>query len=59
LDKIFVTTYSSKVGPLSTQQSAHVRTYEQLYTRVYRHMYARLQPLYRDIQAIAGYPAKN
>lgn len=32
--------------------------YQQLYSRVYRKMYARLQPLYRDIAAITGYPAQ-
>lgn len=30
--------------------------YDQLYQRVYRKMYARLKPLYLDIQKITGYP---
>ena len=34
----------------------HVRRYEELYTRVYRPLYARLQPLYRAIRQATGYP---
>jgi sugar (pentulose or hexulose) kinase len=30
--------------------------YDQLYRRVYRPMYGRLQPLYEEIRAITGYP---
>jgi sugar (pentulose or hexulose) kinase len=30
--------------------------YDQLYHRVYRKMYARLKPLYLEIQKITGYP---
>jgi hypothetical protein len=33
--------------------------YERLYLRVYRKMYARLQPMYREIAAITGYPART
>lgn len=32
--------------------------YDQLYQRVYLQMYARLQPLYLEIQKITGYPDK-
>lgn len=32
------------------------RIYEKLYTRVYRKMYGQLKGLYREIQAITGYP---
>jgi len=32
--------------------------YEGLYNRVYRRMYKKLQPLYKDIQKITGYPRK-
>jgi sugar (pentulose or hexulose) kinase len=32
------------------------RTYERLYRRVYTKMYGQLQPLYREIRAITGYP---
>jgi len=37
-------------------QRAHV--YRQLYTRVYRRMYATLKPLYVEIRDITGYPQK-
>ncbi len=30
--------------------------YNQLYTRVYKHMYKQLKPLYQEIQDITGYP---
>ena len=32
--------------------------YDQLYRRVYRQMYDRLKPLYKDIRAITGYPPR-
>jgi len=32
--------------------------YDSLYRRVYLEMYSRLQPLYREIQKITGYPAQ-
>ncbi|MGH8453342.1 MAG: FGGY-family carbohydrate kinase, partial [Nevskiales bacterium] len=32
------------------------RVYERLYQRVYTRMYRQLQPLYRDIREITGYP---
>jgi sugar (pentulose or hexulose) kinase len=51
--------HMTRMGQVFQPEPEHVRTYEQLYTRVYRHMYARLQPLYRDIQDITGYPTKN
>ncbi|MFI5400285.1 MAG: FGGY-family carbohydrate kinase [SAR324 cluster bacterium] len=35
---------------------AHVGLYDALYSRVYKHMYERLAPLYAQIQAITGYP---
>jgi sugar (pentulose or hexulose) kinase len=34
----------------------HRRTYDRLYRQVYRRMYRQLQPLYRDIAEITGYP---
>jgi sugar (pentulose or hexulose) kinase len=52
-------TSMTRMGRVFQPEPEHVHTYEQLYTRVYRHMYARLQPLYRDIQDITGYPTKN
>lgn len=49
----------TRMGQVFRPQPEHVHTYEQLFTQVYRRMYARLQPLYRDIQDITGYPTKN
>jgi sugar (pentulose or hexulose) kinase len=46
----------TRVGQVFEPEPAHANTYEQLYRRVYCRMYQRLQPLYRDIQAITGYP---
>lgn len=34
----------------------HVPIYKQLYTRVYKRMYASLDPLYYEIKQITGYP---
>ena len=36
--------------------AVHAR-YDDLYRSVYRPMYGRLQPLYREIRRITGYPA--
>ena len=33
--------------------------YDELYNRVYLKMYDRLAPLYKEIQDITGYPAKD
>ncbi|MBV8489082.1 MAG: carbohydrate kinase, partial [Candidatus Eremiobacteraeota bacterium] len=38
-------------------RAAHRELYDKLYTRVYRRLYGRLQPLYREIREITGYPA--
>lgn len=38
-------------------QADAVATYDQLYGAVYKPLYGRLQPLYRQIQRITGYPA--
>jgi sugar (pentulose or hexulose) kinase len=46
----------TRVGRVFEPIRDHVATYDALYARVYRHMYGRLQPLYRDIQRITGYP---
>ncbi|QXL83999.1 FGGY-family carbohydrate kinase [Comamonas sp. NLF-1-9] len=40
-------------------QPEHVQTYEQLYRQVYLRMYDRLQPLYRALRAITGYPSSD
>jgi sugar (pentulose or hexulose) kinase len=39
----------------SPNPEAHA-TYDQLYERVYKPLYTRLQPLYAEIQKITGYP---
>ncbi len=49
----------TRVGQLFTPEPEHTHTYEQLYRRVYCRMYQRLQPLYREIQEITGYPTKG
>ncbi|WP_394755256.1 FGGY-family carbohydrate kinase [Rhodoferax sp.] len=46
----------TRIGQVFEPEPTHARTYEQLYRRVYCRMYQRLQPLYRDIRAITGYP---
>jgi ribulose kinase len=46
----------TRIGQVFLPQAEHARTYDQLYRRVYCRMYKRLQPLYRDIQKITGYP---
>ncbi len=38
---------------------AHVKIYGALYSRVYKKMYSALSPLYREIRAITGYPARR
>lgn len=37
----------------------HRKLYDELYNKVYLKMYDRLEPLYREIQDITGYPAKD
>jgi hypothetical protein len=37
---------------------AHRDAYERLYRQVYLKMYRQLQPLYREIAAITGYPER-
>jgi sugar (pentulose or hexulose) kinase len=46
----------TRVGQVFRPESQHVRIYEQLYRKVYCRMYRRLQPLYREIREITGYP---
>ncbi|MBK6294244.1 MAG: FGGY-family carbohydrate kinase [Rhodoferax sp.] len=48
----------TRIGQVFQPEPVHANTYEKLYRRVYCRMYQRLQPLYRDIQDITGYPAK-
>ena len=46
----------TRVGRVFEPEPEHVKTYEQLYSKVYCKMYQRLQPLYHDIREITGYP---
>jgi len=34
----------------------HVNIYEEIYTKVYKHIYNKLKPLYQKIREITGYP---
>jgi len=49
----------TRIGQVFEPEPEHAHTYEQLYRRVYCRMYQRLQPLYRDIQEITGYPHRD
>jgi sugar (pentulose or hexulose) kinase len=49
----------TRIGQVFLPEPEHANTYEQLYRRVYSQMYRRLQPLYRSIQDITGYPRKG
>jgi sugar (pentulose or hexulose) kinase len=46
----------TRIGRLFEPIAANVATYDALYERVYKPMYARLAPLYTEIQRIMGYP---
>jgi len=46
----------TRIGQTFTPNAQHHATYDALYRRVYQKMYGRLQPLYRAIQCITGYP---
>jgi sugar (pentulose or hexulose) kinase len=46
----------TRIGRVFEPQPYASKTYDALYRRVYGQMYARLQPLYREIQDITGYP---
>ena len=45
-----------RVGEVHDPDPATSATYDQLYRDVYHRMYQRLQPLYRSIRRITGYP---
>ena len=47
----------ARAGRRFEPQPEAVRTYDALYREVYRPLYKRLEPLYRRIRAITGYPA--
>ncbi|MFO1385056.1 MAG: FGGY-family carbohydrate kinase [Chitinivorax sp.] len=46
----------TRVGQIFEPDPQHAATYEALYSRVYKPMYQRLQPLYAEIRNITGYP---
>jgi sugar (pentulose or hexulose) kinase len=46
----------TRIGRLFEPIAANAATYDALYERVYKPMYARLAPLYTEIQRITGYP---
>ena len=46
----------TRIGQTFEPVAAHHATYDALYHNVYQKMYGRLQPLYRAIQKITGYP---
>ncbi len=46
----------TRVGKVFTPDPDSRRIYERLYREVYVKMYKRLQPMYRDIARITGYP---
>ncbi|MGQ9682267.1 MAG: FGGY-family carbohydrate kinase [Anaerolineae bacterium] len=48
----------TRVGATFIPNPTVRNTYDALYQRVYRRMYQRLQPLYEEIRAITGYPAR-
>ena len=46
----------TRVGHTVQPDKSRQALYHQLYTRVYRPLYTQLQPLYREIRSITGYP---
>lgn len=47
----------TRVGDVFEPQPQAVQLYDQLYTEVYQKMYKQLQPLYKKIREITGYPS--
>jgi len=48
----------TRVGGVFTPINENRQIYEEIYRRVYLKMHGRLLPLYRQVQAITGYPEK-
>lgn len=46
----------TRVGYIARPDKSRQALYHQLFTRVYRPLYTQLQPLYREIRSITGYP---
>jgi sugar (pentulose or hexulose) kinase len=51
--------HMTRIGRLFEPIEANVAIYDQLFERVYKPMYARLAPLYTEIQRITGYPDRR
>ncbi|MCF8176789.1 MAG: carbohydrate kinase, partial [Burkholderiaceae bacterium] len=49
----------TRIGQVFEPEPQHAATYDALYRKVYCRMYGRLQPLYRDIREITGYPPED
>ena len=49
--------HMTHVGDRFLPVAENVRIYDKLYREVYRNMYGRLNPLYKSIRKITGYPA--
>ncbi|WP_240984763.1 FGGY-family carbohydrate kinase [Acididesulfobacillus acetoxydans] len=47
----------TRSGESFAPQTDTGRLYDEIYRRVYLHMYSRLHPLYQAVQQITGYPA--
>jgi sugar (pentulose or hexulose) kinase len=47
-----------RIGEVRDPDPATHAMYDELYRGVYRQMYRRLQPLYREIRRITGYPPR-
>ncbi|RPJ37995.1 MAG: carbohydrate kinase, partial [Chloroflexi bacterium] len=60
LHRDFVTAVSemTRLGITFEPNPINHRIYDELYNRVYLHMYGRLRPLYEEIRDITGYPGK-
>ena len=48
----------TRVGQVFEPNPQNVDIYEELYTRVYKGMYAKLRPLYEEIREVTGYPPR-
>ncbi len=48
----------TRVGDVFKPHLPTVQLYDRLYKEVYRKMYKRMQPLYRSIREITGYPKR-
>ena len=49
----------TRTGRVFESSSENHKLYDDLYNRVYRKMYGRLKPLFKEIRDITGYPSKG